>query len=82
MLAQLELSLDNTQDIAIINQFGVKVLMASLQEQASPFPAIFHGCTSDCILPLLTLVGEREKTTVRKQDLNSASTLTVDFTVN
>lgn len=45
LLAQLELSLDNTQDIVIVNQFEVKVLMASLQEQASPFPAIFHGCT-------------------------------------
>lgn len=36
LLAQLELSLDSTQDIEIINQLEVQALMASLQEWASP----------------------------------------------
>lgn len=61
LLAQLELSLDSTQDITIINWFEVKGLTAGLQERASPFPAIFQGCISEYILTLLTLVGKKKR---------------------
>jgi len=66
----------------IINRFEVKELMASLQERASPFPAIFCGCASECLFTLLTLVGKKEKKTmVRKEESDSTGRLAVDFTV-
>lgn len=85
LLAQLEFSLDSTQDTVITHWFEAKGLMTRLQEQASPHcttsppPWHSHWTHSDpnlCVpsLAFPTLVGKR-KPTMKAKELDSAGKL-------